>query len=181
LCQKSTSYLLRDELPEDDSFELLLPLLLVLTLPPLLRPGLLLRLTDPLPLLRLLPLLLRMVPLLLLLGLEVLAAGADCLVEAEDWVLAAGADCLVEAEDWDLAAGDDCLVEAEDWVLAAGDDCLVEAEDWVLAVGADLLTDPSEALLWVVEVWVWVLCAGAEPELVLLLTVEPDLVELWVL
>ena len=151
MCQKSTSYLLRDELPEDDSFELLL-LLFVLTLPLLLRLGLLLRLTDPLLLLRLLPLLLRLTdPLLLLLGLEVLAAGADCLEGAEDWVLAAGADCLDGAE------------------------------DWVLAAGADLLTDPSVALLWVVEVWVWVLCAGAEPVLVLLLTVEPDLVEFCVL
>lgn len=70
---------------------------------------------------------------------------------------------------------------AEDCVLVAGADCLVEAEVWVLVAGADLLTDPSGALLWVVELCVWVLCAGAEPELVLLLTVEPDLVELCVL
>jgi len=145
LCQKSTSYFLRDELPEDDSFELLL-LLLVLTLP------LLLRLLPPLLLLA--------DPLLLLLGLEVLAAGADCLEGAEDCVLAAGADCLVEDEV--------C-------VLAAGADCLVEDEVCVLVAGADLLTDPSGALRWVDEVCVCVLCAGAEPELVLLLTVEPDL------
>jgi len=44
-----------------------------------------------------------------------------------------------------------------------------------------LLTDPSGALLWVADVWVWVLCAGAEPEFVLLLTVEPDLDEFCVL